>query len=316
MVSGCVGLSFCALLIAEKGRARIEALSLCLLMLVFCSALYSQEFLLVALVFAGLPGVFDLYGIWRTSGFRLRRSRPISWVAWSAGTMAVLTAAGTLFLSQPTAYGGPRGHVIGQIFTIFGRPVPPWFGSGGIKAWEYDPGFDLSGWIMAALMLAFLGSLALNRWRQSRDISIPVALVTAAGCIYVVSNSVVSLSRVLPIFGPALIVGLAILSSEVRSRRAAFAIALLCCVPLLRSSSVVIGFLRKPDFVLCSTDTEEPQDSEIWRVLCYLHLHEDTAGFDWKTHPVSYYATTEFLPDEYRQRIANQLGLPIATQPH
>jgi hypothetical protein len=255
IVSGCVCLSFAALLSTQKGRARMEALSLCLLILVFCSALYSREFLLVALFSAGLPGVVDLYGIWRTSGLRLRGSTPISWLVWSAGAMAVLTAAGTLVFTQPTAYGGPSGHVAGQILTIFGGASPPWFGYGGITPSEYVPEFDLSGWLMAVLTLGFLGHLALIRWRQSRDISIPVALLTAAGCIYVVSNSLVSLSRVLPIFGPAMLFGLAVLSCEIRSRRAAFAVALLCSLPLLRSSSVVINFLHKPDQTLYGTDT-------------------------------------------------------------
>jgi hypothetical protein len=230
--------------------------------------------------------------------------------------MAVLTATGTLVLSQPTPYGGPSGRVPGQILTIFGGSSPlPWFGYGGVVPWEYIPGLNLLGWLMAALTLGFLGYLALNRWRQSRDISIPVVLLTAAGCIFVVSNSLVSLSRVLPIFGPAIILGLAVLSSEIRNRRAAFAVALLCSLPLLRSSSEVIRFLQKPDDTLYDTETGDPADFGYWHVFGYLHLHEDTMGFDWRKHPDCYDAVTRFLPAEHRQRIANQLGLPVASPP-
>ena len=316
IVAGCVSLSFAALLVSEQGRARVEALSLVLLMLVFCSALYAWQFLLVAAFTAGIPLVVEWCRRGRAVAGSGRGWGLLSPLTWGAGVASGLTAAGTLLRSETDASWGERTQYIpAQILTIFGGASHlTWFGHHGLDVWHYVPGPNVLGWAMATLTVSVCVYLAVVRWQKSQDLSLPVALSAAAGCVYVATASNFALMRVLPIFGPALLFGLAVLSSEAPKKWLAVGLALLCALPLLRSSGEILGHLRHPDYSLFKTEEGDPARFGRWHLLGYLYLHEESLGFDWKTHPSEFHDITECFSEEQRTRIATQRGV-LTPQP-
>jgi hypothetical protein len=318
IVSGCVCLSFATLLVSEQGRARAEALSLVLLMLVFCSALYAHQFLLVAAFTAGIPIFVALCRRGWVVGWRWRDWARLSWLTWGAGVASGLTAAGTLLRSEMDASWGERTHQIpAQILTIFGGASHlTWFGHHGLDVWHYVPEPNFPGWAMATLTFGACIYLAVVRWKKSQDISLPVALSAAAGCVYIATASNFALMRVLPIFGPAILFGLAVLSSEAPKKWISVGLALLCALPLIRSSGEILGQLRNPDYSLFANEEGDPARFGRWHLLGYLYLYEETLGFDWKTHPSDFHDITECFSEEQRTRIAIQWGVPTPLPPN
>jgi hypothetical protein len=304
-------LAFAAAAVAGEGRARTEALALAALMMVFCAGLYSLKFLYVAVVLGGVPLLIPMVVMLLRHDFsRLRTARP-SWLA--AGTLAIIAilsvALFVLGWDQKVDTGDAQlptmaaAHFLG----IFGGPSPYlWLGYLGEALPDRTVAHNLVGLAAFFVMTTLFILATWARWKAARDLRIPLLVLLCLGLVTQTFDDQLIMAKALAIFGVALLIVLAAVSSELRHWALGFTALVICCLPCLRSASEMRDYLREP-FIICTEENiADVRDGQDWRILGYLHFREDIDGIDWTRYPRTYNSVTQFLPPFLRERLAEK----------
>lgn len=310
-------LAFAAVAVVEEGRARTEVLALALLMMIFCAGLYSGQFLLVGLVVAGVPAVMTCFLIlWRKGWRSLLSARP-GWLAGAVLSVAVVLTVATLVLSGDEFAGSGVSHpqwsrrVTGEFLGIFGGSSPySWLLYTPLEPRDYDPLQNPPGCAALIVMAILFGLFSWRRWKTSRDIQVPLLVGVCVGCLWRVGGDTGVMAKLMPIFGFALPVMLAAMSGELRPWLLGLAAAVVCCMPAVRSGAEIWRMVHGPYITISEENRFHLEDGESWRVMGYLNFWEDTEGLDWTHYPQTYFALTCYLPEQFRQRLAQKYHVP------
>ena len=319
IAAGFVAMGFAGCVGAEKGPARTEALALSTLMIVFCAALYTQKFILVALVVGGFPALMPVvvmalshdFSPWRT----LRPGRFAGWVMIFTG----LVGLGLLLLGrdQPPNTGidesarTAAGHFLG----IFGGSSPfVWLGYAFSRDFDRIMTSNPVGLTALVVMLALFGIVALTRWRDSRnlqaDLQVPLMVALAICAIAMAYDDELIMAKALAVFGFTLLYLLAAVSSQLRHWTLGLIALAVCCLPGIRSAAEMEEILRGP-YIECTVDNlSQDIDGQDWRFLAFLYFREDKERLDWHKFPKSYVSIAHFLPDAEQRRIRKRYQLP------
>ena len=317
IVGPYTALAFAAVAVVEEGRARTEVLALALLMMVFCAGLYSGQFLLVGLIVAGVPAmVTSLVILWRKGWRSLLGARP-GWLASAVLSAASVLTVATLALSGDEFVGSAGGHpelsrkVMGEFLGVFGASSPySWLMYRPLEPRDLDPLHNPVGCAALIVMAILFGLFSWRRWQTSRDIQVPLLVGVCVGCLWQVGGDTGIMAKLMPIFGFALLPMLATVSGELRPWRLGLAAAVVCCMSSVRSGEEIWSMVHGPYITISAENRFNLGDGDSWRVMAYLHFWEDTEGLDWTKRPKTYFALTCYLPEQFRQRLAQKYHLP------
>ena len=312
-----VGLALAAVLVVEKGAARTEAIALAMLLLVLCGGLYSPQFMLVGLGLGGGLGLVGGFFFVRRHGVKaFLRERP---GRLTAVTLAVATwvAFATRLLSgdefiRSTGFEW-HAEVLAQLLGIFGGTSPyAWMFYVPMEPWDKQPLLNPVGLAALGVMGIFFAVVAWRDWRDGRDLRVPVIVaICLAALLRVGGDERVIMAKAMPIFGLAMVIGLAAVSARLRPRWLGVVAALACAMPAVRSQAELRELIRDP--YISVTDENiglNLEDGQVWRIMGYLYFREDSHGFDWSKNPKIFALMTGYLPKADQERLAKKHGLP------
>jgi hypothetical protein len=312
-----LGLTFGAVMAAEPGPARTEALALTVLMLVLCGGLYSPQFMLVGFGLAGaLAVVGGVFFAWR-HGFRaLGRERPGRLTAVSLAlavwlSVAVRLLSGDEFIRSTGLVW--NDEVLAHLLGIFGGTSPyAWMFYRAMEPWDQNPWKNPLGLASLAVMVILFLSAAWHDWKSERDLRLPLMVaVCFLALVRVGGDERATMSKAMPIFGLAFVFLLAAVSARLRPRWLGLVAALLCAMPAVRSYDELRELIRDPYISVTDENIAlELGDGQNWRLMGFLYYREDSHGFDWKAHPRFFSSMTCFLPAADQVRLAKKHGLP------
>jgi len=319
IAAGFLALGFAGAIGAEKGPARTEALALSTLMILFCAALYTQKFVLVALVVGGFPVLLSVVVMALRHDFgRLRNDLPGRLTAVVL-SLIVLVVFGLLLLGhdQPPNTGVSEdvrtaaGHFLG----IFGGSSPyVWLGYAFSRDFDRIMSSNPVGLAALIAMFVLFGIVAWTRWKDSRnlqaDLQVPLLVGLATCAIAMAYDDELIMAKALAVFGFTLLYLLAVVSSQLRHWTLGLLALVVCCLPGIRSAGEVKEILRSP-YITCNEDNmTQDLDGADWRFLAFLYFREDKDGVNWHKYPKSYVSIAHFLPDAYQDRIKKKYHLP------
>jgi hypothetical protein len=315
IVGPLIALAFAGVVVAEEGPPRTEALTLGLLMIFLCAGLYAVPFLKLGVGFAAILALTGGFALVRRKGLDgLLAERPgprvVSFLAAS-----VVVALTVLIFSRDDFVD--QGHAeltrrfVGQFLGVFGASSPyAWLEYQPLLPSDLDPVRNPLGLAALLGMAVLLGIVSWQRWRDSRDIRLPLIVAICVAGVWHVGRDIHSLAKAMPIFGFTLLVVLAAVSSELRHWALGLAAAIVCCMSGIRSAPEMSALLHGPGVTQREDNMQLINDADDWRILAYLYFREDTEGFDWSKTPKMYFSVTCFLPGPVRQRLAQKYHMP------
>jgi hypothetical protein len=90
----------------------------------------------------------------------------------------------------------------------------------------------------------------------------------------------------------------------------AFAAALVCCQPAVRSAAETESMLHPPYVMITERSVGVMEDGQNWLILGNLYFREDVDGFNWPKFPRMYRSITWFLPRREREQLALKYKMP------
>lgn len=315
-------LAFAAVVVAEEGPPRTEALIFGALMMVYCAGLYTGQLLILGLVVAGVPAAWSGMQIFRRAGWRgVVAGRP-GWLLGVTTAVAIVLAADTLALSGDEFGKSPGGaeisrRVVGQFLGIFGGSNPySWLEYMPLYWKDVDPLHNLGGSAAFVVMTVLFVLVAWRRWRTARDIRVPLLIGLCLGCLWQLGRDQHIMAKGMPVFGFAIIVMLAAVSGELRHWALGLLAAIICAMPFFRSAPSLWEMEHGP-YITCTVENlRNLDDADYWRMVAYLYFCEDQdrgkAVIDWSTekHQRTFFALTCYLPEPVRQQLSSKYHVP------